>query len=87
MPVYRFRLEDSKSGEHRSGGVSAPDKDEAEGTLERRELMKVVYQLSPEEVASLDSKLKAGNLSAAERSRLLTHRQEQPYKLKKLEAS
>ena len=86
MPVYEFRLED-KSGEFRRGKLAEPSQDEAVHLLELRELSKVIYQLPAFEVAALEKKLKSGELSSVERSRLLTHRQEQPYKLKKMEKS
>jgi hypothetical protein len=83
MPVYHFRLTDTETGAFRNVSVSANSKDEAEATILLQEAKKVNYQASPDEVKDLESKLKSGTLSGRDKARLLAHRQEKPYTVKK----
>lgn len=83
MPVYRFLLSDTETGEKRFVSVAADSMEEAEQTVLAHEAKKVNYQGSDEEIKDLEAKLKAGTLSGREKARLLTHRQEKPYKIQK----
>jgi hypothetical protein len=83
MPVYHFKLEDTVTGERRYVSVAADSKEEAEQTVLAHEAKKTNYQATDEEVKDLEAKLKAGTLSGRDKARLLTHRQEKPYKIQK----
>lgn len=85
MPVYKFRLTDTETGEFRNVSIAAETKEEAEEVIYQRELKKVNFQTNDDEVKDLEAKLKAGSLSGREKARLLTHRQETPYKFQKAE--
>lgn len=83
MPVYKFLLADTVTGERRYVSVAADSKEEAEQTVLAHEAKKVNYQAGPDEVKDLEAKLKAGTLSGREKARLLTHRQEKAYTIQK----
>lgn len=87
MPVYRFLLTDTVTGERRFVSVGAGSLEEAEATVLNHEAKKVNFQASDEEVKDLESKLKDGTLSGREKARLLTHRQEKAYKIQKGKAN
>ena len=83
MPVYKFLLADTVTGERRHVSVAADSLEEAEATVLAHEAKKVNYQASDEEVKGLESKLKEGTLSGRDKARLLTHRQEKAYTIQK----
>ncbi len=83
MPVYKFVLEDTVTGEKRFVSVAADSKEEAEQTILAQEAKKTAYQASPDEVKDLEAKLKAGTLTGRDKARLLIHRQEKPYTIAK----
>lgn len=87
MPVYHFRLTDTDTGEFRNVSVAADSKEEAEEVILRQEAKKVGSFLAPEEVSSLEERLKQGTLSGRDKARLLTHRQEKPYVIQKAKES
>jgi hypothetical protein len=82
MPVIRVRLEDP-SGEWRSAAVAADTQDEAVAVVEALEAKRTAFLIDPSEAKELERKLREGSLSGREKARLLTHRQERPYKVVK----
>ena len=83
MPVYRYLLTDTETGERRVVSVAANSKDEAEEAIYRQEMKKVNYQAAPSELESFEKKLKDGTLSGRDKAHLLAHRQEKPYTFQK----
>lgn len=83
MPVYKFRLTDTETGEFRNVSVAADTMEEAEQVLYRQEMKKVLFQQNPDIIKDLESKLKDGTLSGREKARLFAHRQEKPYAVQK----
>lgn len=83
MPVYKFKLEDTVTGERRFVSVAADSKEEAEQTVLAQEAKKVAYVGNPDEIKTLEQKLKDGTLSGRDKARLFTHRQDAPYKIAK----
>lgn len=79
MPVYRYKLTDTDTGESRFVSVAADSKEEAEETIMRQELKKVYFQLEAESVKELEQRMKDGTLSGRDKARLFAHRQEKPY--------
>lgn len=85
MPVYKFRLTDTETGEFRNVSVAADSKEEAEQVIYQQEMKKVRYEASAEQVKDFEQKLKDGTLSGRDKALLLAHRQEKPYTVKKAE--
>jgi hypothetical protein len=83
MPVFHFKLTDTDSGESRSVSVAADSLEEAEATVLRQEQKKVDFFLGDADVKDLETKLKEGTLTGADKGRLFSHRQEAPYKIQK----
>ena len=80
--VFRFRLKDD-SGEFRQVSVAADSLEEAEATVHRQEAKKVAFQLTPEDLAGFEKRLKSGELRGVDRARLFAHRQVKPYVIQK----
>lgn len=53
MPVYRFKLEDTESGEFRIVSVAAGSLEEAEEVIYRQEMKKVNFSLGEEDLANV----------------------------------
>jgi hypothetical protein len=83
MPVFKFRLTDTETGESRSVSVSADTKEEAEQVIYQQEMKKTLFSLDQGAVTDLEKKLKDGSLSGVEKARLFAHRQEKPYTIQK----
>lgn len=83
--VIRVRLADKRSGEFRRANVAAASRDEAVAIVEAQEAGHVAWQLDADDALRLEQKLRTGELSGRERARLLSHRQERPYKVMKVE--
>lgn len=79
MPVYRYVLTDTETGERRNVSVAADSKEEAEDVIYRQEMKKVLFQANDDEIKDLETKLKDGTLTGRDKARLHAHRQEKPY--------
>lgn len=87
MPIFRVRLEDRESGEFRSVAAAADSEAEAVASVESKELKHVNFLLDASEVADFEKRLRKGELTARDKARLFSHRQERPYKVMKAEKS
>lgn len=83
MPVFHFRLTDTKTGEFRNVAVSASSKEEAEATVLRQEQKKVDFALDPSEARDFEKRLKDGTLTGRDKARIFAHQQEEPYAISK----
>jgi hypothetical protein len=87
MPVFRFRLTDTETGQFRNVSVSADTKEEAEQVIYQQEAKKVLFFLDPATALDFEKKLKDGSLTGRDKARLYAHRQEKPYTIQKAKES
>lgn len=87
MPKFVAHLEaQDGSGNFRRTVIFSASEEEARRTLRNREFAAAMYRLDTDELAQLEEKETAAHaagleLSKEDRSKLATHRQEQPYEL------
>jgi hypothetical protein len=87
MAIIRLRLEDKPTSEFRAASVAAESVVEAVEIVEAQQQGHVGFAIDPSEALALEKKLREGTLTGREKGRLMSHRQDRPYKVMRAKAA